>query len=222
MKKVTILTNKKGTVVINSEATTLGALKQEMDAAGVDYIGMSIFEGISRTELLDDNSILPSNLPYKGTTTDDLVILLSVKDKKITSGQISRGELYAKIREYNLQEEVEKTMHRNFTLVSNLDLLRIITAYTQKLSNEKVKSEANKPSSAMSEKSKADVCLSLINIIFAMLHDVEIADDDDIELLNAVQKDFGKLEFTDLKKEEKVESPYSSEELSNIVESLVH
>lgn len=128
-RKITVLVNKGATVVINSTATTLGELKAEMDAAGVTYGGMSIFEGISKTELLDDASILPSNLPYKGQVTNDLVILLSVKDKKITSGAaVARAEVYAMIKNLGLEQEVIETFGRNFTQVSTSDLMVLIAS----------------------------------------------------------------------------------------------
>ena len=68
-----------------SEATTLGELKQELNARNVDYNGMTFLEGHSKLEMNLDDAILPSNIPYKGTTTNDLVFLLTTPQKKIRS-----------------------------------------------------------------------------------------------------------------------------------------
>ena len=40
---------------ISTNATTLGELKRELDAKGINYEGMRFFEGISKTELKSDN-----------------------------------------------------------------------------------------------------------------------------------------------------------------------
>lgn len=81
------------TVIENSTATTLGELKAEMRAHNIDYTGMTFYEGHMRVELKDDASILPTNIPYKGTVTNDLVFLLTAPEKKIKSGAMTRNEL---------------------------------------------------------------------------------------------------------------------------------
>ena len=111
-RKVTILSNKgTNTKVITTLATTRGELELDMTAAGINFEGMSFFEGISKTELMDSNSTLPSNLTYKGQITNDLVILLTVKDKKIASGlDRTRREIYNEIADNNYQEEYENKL----------------------------------------------------------------------------------------------------------------
>jgi len=44
---------------IESAATTLGELKADMRSAGIEYDGMTFTEGISKTQLVEDNSQLP-------------------------------------------------------------------------------------------------------------------------------------------------------------------
>lgn len=94
-RNVRIVNNKaqKQTVIENSTATTLGELKAEMRAHNIDYNGMTFYEGHMRVELKDDASILPTNIPYKGTVTNDLVFLLTAPEKKIKSGAMTRNEL---------------------------------------------------------------------------------------------------------------------------------
>ena len=99
-RNVTIISTKGQTKkTILSSAVTLADLKFDMTNAGIDYAGMSFYEGVSKTTFLNDDTILPTNLPYKGNITNDLLIMLTVKDKKISSGASrSRSEIYAAIK----------------------------------------------------------------------------------------------------------------------------
>lgn len=88
-RKVTIINNKTQSqkVIQASTATTLGELKREMRESGIEYEGMTFFEGHLRAELKDDASILPTNIPYKGQVVNDLTFLLTAPEKKIKSGK---------------------------------------------------------------------------------------------------------------------------------------
>lgn len=86
-RKITIKhTTQSQTMTIMSAATTLGELKADLDLCNIDYTDMSFLEGISKTELLNNESVLPKDLNYKGNITNELVFLLSKADKKIASG----------------------------------------------------------------------------------------------------------------------------------------
>lgn len=114
-----------------SEATTLGELKQELNARNVDYNGMTFLEGHSKLEMNLDDAILPSNIPYKGTTTNDLVFLLTTPQKKIRSG-VDRIHLYGVIKDNGLAEAIKEKFGRNYTNVSTDDLaefLRIVSKH---------------------------------------------------------------------------------------------
>ena len=108
---------------VTTSATTLGELKADLRAAGIDYNGMTFTEGISKTQLLDDATQLPQNVMYKGQPTNNLVILLTNTKKNIASGTISRKEVYQAIKDNNLQEAVKEEFGRNFTQVPTSDLL---------------------------------------------------------------------------------------------------
>jgi hypothetical protein len=114
--------------VFNSKATTFRELKAEMEAKGIRTKNMDCFEGISRYTFTDDNAVLPSNLSYKGTTTNNLVFLLSTTKNKIDSG-MDRQEIYAKIKEYNLAERIKNSFGKNFTQCSSGDLEEYINNY---------------------------------------------------------------------------------------------
>lgn len=108
---------------VTTSATTLGELKVDLRAAGIDYSGMTFTEGISKTQLLDDATQLPQNVMYKGQPTNNLVILLTNTKKNIASGAMSRKEVYQAIKDNNLQEAVKEEFGRNFTQVPTSDLL---------------------------------------------------------------------------------------------------
>lgn len=111
---------------ITTSATTLGELKADLQAAGIDYSNMTFTEGISKTQLLNDATQLPQNVMYKGQPTNNLVILLTNTKKNISSGTMTRKEAYQAIKDNNLQDAVKKKFGRNFTQVPTSDLLVFI------------------------------------------------------------------------------------------------
>lgn len=108
---------------VTTSATTLGELKADLRAAGIDYSGMTFTEGISKTQILDNATQLPQNVMYKGQPTNNLVILLTNTKKNIASGIMSRKEVYQAIKDNNLQDAVKEEFGRNFTQVPTSDLL---------------------------------------------------------------------------------------------------
>lgn len=127
-RKVTIINNKTQSqkVIQASAATTLGELKREMREAGIEYGGMTFFEGHLRAELKDDASILPTNIPYKGQVVNDLTFLLTAPEKKIKSGAMSRAEAYNAIKARGLQDECVKRFGKNFTICKTQDLIDLL------------------------------------------------------------------------------------------------
>lgn len=126
---------------INSTATTLAELKAELSAASIDYSGMTFTEGISKTQLISDDTQLPSNVMYKGQPTNNLVILLTNTKKNISSGGAlrSRRDAYALIKERGLEDLVKKYYNgKNFTQVSTDNLWAIIDATAPMGSTTKV------------------------------------------------------------------------------------
>lgn len=127
-RKVTIINSKTQSqkVIENSTATTLGELKSEMRAAGIDYDGMTFYEGHMRAELKDDAAPLPTNIPYKGTTVNDLIFMLTTPEKKVKSGTMSRAEAYAEIKRLGLQDVCKYRYGKNFTQCSTDNLIAVI------------------------------------------------------------------------------------------------
>ncbi len=147
-RKVTIINNKTQSqkVIQASAATTLGELKREMREAGIEYKGMTFFEGHLRAELKDDASILPTNIPYKGQVVNDLTFLLTAPEKKIKSGAMSRAEAYNAIKARGLQNECVKRFGKNFTMCKTQDLIDLLGegAPVKEEKKEVVKEKATK------------------------------------------------------------------------------
>lgn len=134
-----VMNNSSSQKSIMSEAETLGALKADMRRAGINYDNMTFYEGRTRTELKDDASVLPTNVPIaaKGTTpattTNDLVFMLTTANKKIRSGAGDRPAAYAKIKQLGLQDACKAKYGKNFTQCSTSDLEALIAGASPKV-----------------------------------------------------------------------------------------
>lgn len=134
-----VMNNSSSQKSIMSEAETLGALKADMRRAGINYNNMTFYEGRTRTELKDDASVLPTNVPVaaKGTTpattTNDLVFMLTTANKKIRSGAGDRPAAYAKIKQLGLQDACKAKYGKNFTQCSTSDLEALIADASPKV-----------------------------------------------------------------------------------------
>ena len=126
-RKITVVSTKDQTKkVIMSSATTLAELKADFSLNNIDYEGMTFFEGTSKVELRTDDSVLPHDVPYKGTITNELVFMLTNTNKKIKSGAMSRMEAYDAIKNMGLQDACFKKFGKNFTMCKTIDLIALI------------------------------------------------------------------------------------------------
>ena len=128
-RKITVVqTKNQKKSVIMSAATTLAELKSDLRANGIDYDGMTFFEGTSKVELKNDASVLPHDVPYKGTVTNELVFMLTNTNKKIRSGAatMSRTEAYNAIKSMGLQDACVKKFGKNFTMCKTADLIALV------------------------------------------------------------------------------------------------
>lgn len=133
-RKVTIINNKtqKQSIIQASSATNLGELKAEMRELGINYEGMTFFEGHMRAELKDDAAPLPTNIPYKGQVVNDLTFLLTAPEKKIKSGAMTRSEAYDAIKANGLQAACVAKFGKNFTMCKTQDLIDLIESQGKK------------------------------------------------------------------------------------------
>nr|UVM79611.1 MAG: hypothetical protein [Bacteriophage sp.] len=128
-RKITVVqTKNQKKSVIMSAATTLAELKSDLRANGIDYDDMTFFEGTSKVELKNDASVLPHDVPYKGTITNELVFMLTNTNKKIRSGAttMSRAEAYSAIKSMGLQDACVKKFGKNFTMCKTADLIALV------------------------------------------------------------------------------------------------
>ena len=156
-RKITVVsTQTQRKSVITTGAETLAELKSALDEAGINYDGMTFYEGTSRTELKDNASVLPKDVPYKGTTTNELVFMLTNTNKKIRSGGMSRAEAYAAIKANNLQDAVKSKFGKNFTQCSTEDLIGMLAKSVGTKSAAKAKEASKVAKPAAKEETKAE------------------------------------------------------------------
>lgn len=136
-RKVTVLVEStQSKVVFESNATTLGELKNELRERQVRYDSDCVFkEAASKTILTSDESILPSNIPWKGQVTNDLVFMVTAPQKKIRSGAMDRKEAYTRVKELGLQGKIQEHEGKNFTQCSTA----ILISYIENEENKAVK-----------------------------------------------------------------------------------
>lgn len=158
-RKVTIINSKTQSqkVIQDSKATTLGELKKEMRERGIDYTGMTFFEGHMRAELKDDAAPLPANIPYKGQVVNDLTFMLTAPEKKVRSGAMSRAEAYAEIKKKGLQGACVSKFGKNFTQCSTADLISLIEKNSTKAAPAP---KAEKPAEAAAPAKKEEASIA--------------------------------------------------------------
>lgn len=141
-RKITVLvesTQRK--VVLESNATTLGELKNELREMQVDFDSENVFkESRTKSILASDESVLPTNVPWKGSVTNELVFMITAPQKKIKSG-MDRKEAYAKVRELGLQDKIQKGEGKNFTQCATAVLISYIEKAAKKAAPKAKKAE---------------------------------------------------------------------------------
>lgn len=128
MRKITVLVEStQSKHVLQSNATTLGELKDELREKNISFNSDDVFkEGMSKTVLTTDESILPSNIPWRGEVTNDLIFMITAPQKKIKSGVMTRAEVYAEVKRLKLQDIISKKIGKNFTQCSTAVLLTFL------------------------------------------------------------------------------------------------
>ena len=223
-RKITIISTKNhSTKVINSAATTLGELKTDLDNAGIGYTDCTFFEGLTKTELKNDAAILPHDVPYKGTTTNNLVFMITNASKKIRSGaKLDRKAIIEEIKAKNLTEVVKKTYGKNYTNCKTEDLERILS-----MNNNSAPKEAPVKKETVETKSNTSVSNDTEYITKAQLKEVIIGLVEEMKYVgmdysNEINIDnisiIGDVSSSNSKKED--DSPYSSNELDDMFKDM--
>lgn len=167
VRKITVVqTKNQKKSVIMSAATTLAELKSDLRDNGIDYDGMTFFEGTSKVELKNDASVLPHDVPYRGTITNELVFMLTNTNKKIRSGAVamSRAEAYSAIKSMGLQDACVKKFGKNFTMCKTADLIALIQSNgaANPAPKAEVKAETKKEEKAEAPASNGGECVDTV------------------------------------------------------------
>ena len=217
-RKITIISTKNhSTKVINSAATTLGELKTDLDNAGIGYTDCTFFEGLTKTELKNNDAILPHDVPYKGTITNNLVFMITNASKKIKSGA-DRKSIIAEIKAKNLTEVVKNTYGKNYTNCKTEDLEKILS-----MNNTSTPKEAPAKKETVETKSNTSVPNDTEYITKAQLTEILtfIFDKmDDVEYFSNINLDNCPYLKDNVVKKEISESPYSSNELDDMFKDM--
>ena len=223
-RKITVIPTKTHkTQVIESAATTLAELKADLTKAGIDYTDCTFFEGLTKIELKNDAAILPHDVPYKGTTTNNLVFMITNASKKIRSGaKLDRKAIIEEIKAKNLTEVVKKTYGKNYTNCKTEDLEKILSMNNTTAPKEAPakKEIPNKPAMNTTDLSNYVTKVELREVIESLLKEMENTgmdyfDDIDIDNIAIISK-----VSSSNSEEEKSDSPYSSNELDDMFKDM--
>lgn len=227
-RKITVVQTKdQKKSVIMSAATTLAELKSDLRANGIDYYGMTFFEGTSKVELKNDASVLPHDVPYKGQITNELVFMLTNANKKIRSGAMSRMEAYAEIKRMGLQDACVKKFGKNFTMCKTVDLVALAQSNgaskpapkAEAKEEEKVKTPVN---TSVAPASNGGECVDTVaraaisRLVEILEENGTIEDYEKEEVIDILE---GKTELNEAPSEEgkpKSDSPYSDDEIDDM------
>ena len=223
-RKITVIPTKTHkTQVIESAATTLAELKADLIKAGIDYTNCTFFEGLTKIELKNDAAILPHDVPYKGTTTNNLVFMITNASKKIRSGaKLDRKVIIEKIKAKNLTEVVKKTYGKNYTNCKTEDLERILSMNNNSaLKESPVKKETveTKSNTSVPNDTEYITKTQLKEVITGLVEEmkyvgIDYSDEINIDNISII----GDVSSSNSKKKD--DSPYSSNELDDMFKDM--
>ena len=228
-RKITIVSTKnQSKKVIMSSATTLAELKSDLRQNGIDYEGMTFFEGTSKVELKNDASVLPHDVPWKGTVTNELVFMLTNTNKKIRSGAMSRMEAYAEIKRLGLQDACHKKFGKNFTMCKTADLIALIqnnnaSKPAPKAEAKKEETPVNTPVAPASNGGECvdTVARAAISKLVEILEDNgTIEDYEKEEVLDILGGEVAVTTATSEEHKPKSASPYSDDEIDDMFNDM--
>lgn len=200
-RKITIVLTKEQTKkVIMSSAETLGELKEDLTTNGIDYTDMTFYEGLSKTELKSDSSILPKDVPYKDRVTNELVFMITNANKKISSGNNDRINAYKFIKKNNLSKKFMSEYGRSYVICPTVDLINFISANK--------KPSVKKGVEYIDVQAREAIKIILDNMV---IDDIMKKDLDKIAFLNNYTSSYTSTNH-------KTNCPYSDEEIGNILD----
>lgn len=221
-RKITIVStrNQKKSVIM-SAATTLAELKADLRQNGIDYDGMTFYEGTSKVELKDNASVLPHDVPYKGQLTNELVFMLTNTNKKIRSGaDMSRSDAYAAIKAKGLQEECVKRFGKNFTMCKTADLITLVNEKSVSSTLVKKKEVAETKKKVAKEQAGTAKCVdtkarAALSRLLTILTDNDTLEADEVEEIEDILGDKVEVALSEDYKPSSA-SPYSDDEIDRM------
>lgn len=225
-RKITIISTKNNKrTVINTDATTLGELKRALRGAGVDYDGMTFYEGLTKTELKLDDSLLPHDVQRinpttkEPETTNELAFMLTNTNKKIRSGAatMSRSEAYDAIKSNNLQAECLKRFGKNFTMCKTADLISLVNSKSAaKPAAPKAEAPKTEPVAFVDTQARA----AIRKLVDTLSWNDIINDDEKGEILSILNEDNAPVSAQTGDFKPSSGSPYSDDELDAMFKDM--
>lgn len=219
LKTFTIVdTESQKTKEIKSNATTVAELKRDLRQNGFNVEGKTIQEALTRTEFKDDSSVLPHDVPYKGSTTNDLVFRLTKTNKQVRSGT-DRQEAYAEVKRLGLDDAIKAKFGKNFTQVSTKDLIDFINANGKKAAPAKKEAKETPKAAPKAEKKETSTggeckCMDALKNLCSVLVDNGTIDETDMEAI------FGETPAEAAAPSEGTKSKYGKDELNELLRGL--
>ncbi len=99
-----------------TNATTYGQLKEELQSQGFDLSNTRVTEGNTQLDLVNDDAVLPTNIQKRGQVTNDLIIVMTPnarpKSGSIDVQNASYAELKAEVKAlYHGEQSEEARAH---------------------------------------------------------------------------------------------------------------
>ena len=198
-RKITVVNSmSQSSKTIMSGASTLGELKNDLTANHITFNNdCSFTEGISRTALLNDDSQLPMNVTYRGNQTNELVILISATNSKISSGAFERSDLYYMIHnDVNLRLYILEQSGKNFTNISTAELNNLVNNYQEHhtlahtVTPDEEEDDSYQSDDVCSDEDDDDEDSDVRNNVYEALNEIDCFDETDINLIMEFIKNF--------------------------------
>lgn len=106
----------------------------------IDISGLTFTEGITSTQMLSRYSVLPTNVRFKGQTTNNLVMLLTNPNKQIRSGAdypTDRKLFSAYIKQNSLGETITAELGNNWTRIPTDKLIAFFASHEDSTASNK-------------------------------------------------------------------------------------
>ncbi len=198
----------------------------------INISGLTFTEGITKTQLLSPETQLPTNVQFKGQTTNNLVMLLTNTNKQIRSGAYptNRKEFGDYIKKNNLGEAIKAGFGDNWTRISSDKLINFFANTAEKniSSNKeainevreelkdlgKVKEEVNTPEKVLATAPHANTVEWFYTGIKSMVKENLLSSEDVTALANLLTELAHRLE------EEKLE--ITADDMNDMMRSIRH